>query len=123
MSGKTLIPGGPVITVNNIPLSLLPLAAAIVMTGSQTPLAAAPLATSAPAVTAGNTTEAPFAFHESVYTANSEGNYVCGSKTIILGGPTTHLFLSFHLRQLFSSEVGQRHSPRPRFLAEFWDES
>ena len=82
---QTLVPGGPAITVMNTPLSLFPSATAILINGKPTPLT-----TAAPAITPAaevQTAEAPFTFHGSVFKTNSYGDYVCGTQTLIPGGP------------------------------------
>jgi hypothetical protein len=82
--GNTLIPGGPAITVDNTPLSLFPSATALLMNGYPTPLAAARTTSQ---IGGFQKAKASFTFHGSVYTSDAHGDYVCGSNTLVPGGP------------------------------------
>lgn len=82
ISGQTLQPGGPAITVDGTTVSLLPSATAIVINGVTSTLAQAYGAiytsTSSPLLTINN----------KVYTANRAGYYILGpGTTLIPGGP------------------------------------
>ena len=77
---QTLIPGGPAITVNNVPYSLAPSAAALVSAGSTVNPSSpknAILDIKPPILTIGS----------QIYVANSASQYLIGAQTLIPGGP------------------------------------
>ncbi|KAL9036381.1 MAG: hypothetical protein Q9180_004332, partial [Flavoplaca navasiana] len=71
----TLLPGGPTITINNVPYALAPSADAL-LSGSKT----LGLAESPPVLTVAE-------INGQLYTADETSHYVVGSKTIIPGAP------------------------------------
>ena len=82
VGSQTLVPGGSEIVQAGTTYSLAPAATAIVVNGETSQLAAAPgnqQATSAPAITVGNT----------VVTANSASQYIVGSQTLAPGSAVT----------------------------------